>query len=474
MAASPQFQQLPKDPLPTEFLEPQPGPQSEFLSSSADIVVYGGSAGGGKSYGLLLEFTRHIWNPNFGAVVFRRTSEEIRMEGGLWDEAQNIYPLIGARGREQMLDFRFPSGASITLDAIQHEQDKMRFQGAQICGMGFDELTHFSQSQFFYMLSRNRSTCGIRPYIRATTNPDATSWVKEFLAPWLDKTYPKRADSGELRWFIRESGEIHWVPAGTPDAKSVTFIRANVFDNKILIARDPGYIANLKALSLVDRRRLLDGDWDVTESGNFFRREWFGFVACAPAEGKSVRFWDLAATEQKPGTDPDWSVGTKIKRTDGIFYIEDVQRTRTTPGAIEKLVVQCAKVDGKAVAIRMEQEPGSSGVAVIARYATLLAGYDFRGRRSSGDKAERAKPYSAQAEAGNVKLVQGYWNADFLNEHVPFPSPLVHDDQVDSAKWGNERTYEETHYAGLRDYLNWEFECFPNASNAWPASRADS
>jgi hypothetical protein len=126
------------------------------------------------------------------------------------------------------------------------------------------------------MISRNRSTCGVRPYVRGSTNPDASSWVKRFLAPWVDRKYPDPAQSGELRYFLRISGEIIW--ARTPEElkarygqdqlpKSVTFVRASIFDNKIGMAKDPEYLGNLQAQTPVERARLLDGDWDVKNDG---------------------------------------------------------------------------------------------------------------------------------------------------------------------------------------------------------------
>ena len=96
---------------------------------------------------------------------------------------------------------------------LQHEQNKFDWQGSQIPLVCFDEVsTHFSQSQFLYMLSRNRSMSGVRPYVRATTNPDAESWVKEFLAPWVDDEHPDYPwPSGALRWFTQIDGKIMWV-----------------------------------------------------------------------------------------------------------------------------------------------------------------------------------------------------------------------------------------------------------------------
>ena len=93
-------------------------------------------------------------------------------------------------------------------------------------------------------------------------------WVKRLLAPWVDREFNGiRAKSGELRWFKRINGEICWVPEGTPDAKSITFIPAKVTDNRVLMEANPEYIANLMALPEVEQRRLLHGDWDVRHEG---------------------------------------------------------------------------------------------------------------------------------------------------------------------------------------------------------------
>jgi len=150
-------------------IRPQAGPQENFLATEADIAIYGGAAGGGKTWALLLEPLRHIHNPEFGAVIFRRTYPQIRSEGGLWSESSTIYPAMGGQPRESILDWTFPAGGRIKFAHMQHEINRLDWQGAQIPLIEFDELTHFTKEQFFYMLSRNRSTCGVRPYIRATT-----------------------------------------------------------------------------------------------------------------------------------------------------------------------------------------------------------------------------------------------------------------------------------------------------------------
>jgi hypothetical protein len=263
------------------ILRAQPGPQTAVLATAADIAFYGGAAGGGKTWALLMEALRHVGNPGYGGVIFRRTCPQITAQGGLWDEAAKVYPLVGGVPQQSTLTWRFPSGAKIQFRHLQHDEDRLKWQGAQVPFLGFDEVSHFSEKQFWYLLSRNRSVCGVTPYVRATTNP-APGWVKEFLAPWLEhgsavsgeKEHPQKAASGELRWFVRRNGEIVWVEPEFRDEdgqppKSVTFVAASVYDNRILLDANPEYLVNLKSLPVVEQERLLRGNWDVFE-GAFF------------------------------------------------------------------------------------------------------------------------------------------------------------------------------------------------------------
>lgn len=266
-------------------IKPQPGPQTTFLSTKADIAIYGGSAGGGKTFSLLMEPLRHISNPQFGAVIFRRTSVQVRNEGGLWDESSRLYPFVGGKPHEYDLWWKFPVGSSISFAHLEHDKNVLDWQGSQICLIAFDELTHFTSAQFWYMLSRNRSGCGVRPYIRATCNPDVDSWVAELIEWWIDQDtgYPIKERAGVLRWFVRLGEKILWADApedlaqyknpmtGEPiPAKSLTFIPSTLEDNQILAKADPGYLANLMALPLVERERLLNGNWKVRWQGQTF------------------------------------------------------------------------------------------------------------------------------------------------------------------------------------------------------------
>lgn len=118
----------------------------------------------------------------------------------------------------------------------------------------------------------------------------------------------------------------------------------------------------------------------------------------------------------------------------GVSYILDVKRARVKNEKVENLIYQTAVEDGHAVAVRMEQEPGSSGKALVDNYARyVLPGYDFAGIRSTGDKETRARPFAAAVANGNVRLVRAPWLTDWLDEFSSFPEACSHDDQVDSA-----------------------------------------
>ena len=169
------------------------------------------------------------------------------------------------------------------------------------------------------------------------------------------------------------------------------------------------------------------------DEARMLRREWFKIVPDWPRDAKGVRFWDLAATEAKKGKDPDFTAGAFVVEKNGLYWIVDIRRTRTSPLGVENLVKQTAETDSKKVHIWMEQEPGSSGVNNIDHYRrNVLKGYTFRGVLATGSKELRAYPLSAAAEAGNVFLVKGAWNKDFLDEVDVFGTGAAeHDDQVD-------------------------------------------
>lgn len=428
---------------------PQAGPQTDFLNTLADIAIYGGAAGGGKSYALLLEPLRHLRNPKFGAVIFRRNSTQVRNEGGLWDESFMLYGCLGAHPREAFLEWVFPTNMRVKFAHLEYERSVYDWHGSQIPFIGFDELTHFSEKQFFYMLSRNRSTSGVPGYIRATCNPDADSWVRELIDWWIDDDgYPIKERSGVLRWFIRKDDAFIWgdtrqglIDKYGPEElpKSFTFIPAKLRDNQILMEKDPSYMANLRSLQRVERLRLLGdedrgGNWNIRlTAGNLFRREWFPIVDSVPGGWiQAIRFWDRAATKpNEQNKNPDWTRGLKLyKYPNNTFVVADLKSLQDTPGKVEDLIKNVASHDTSSVKIMSQQDPGSAGVAEAEYFIRMLAGYDVHTMTTPKDKTTRAKPVSAQCEWHNVSVLRAPWNKEFFDELEAFPEG-AHDDIVD-------------------------------------------
>ncbi|GAF75227.1 unnamed protein product, partial [marine sediment metagenome] len=215
------------------------------------------------------------------------------------------------------------------------------------------------------------------------------------------------------------------------------FIAALLEDNPYLDRVQ--YEKSLMQLDEVTRQQLRWGNWDVRPEGGKFKREWFEIVDTVPPYGRLLRYWDTASTAPKAGYDPDYTCGILVKWVQGVLYIMDVQRFRANPFTVEQRVGSTAARDGLEVDIYMEEEPGSSGKAMISHYSrNVVSGYPFRGHRTTGSKEIRANPLSAAAQNGNVKLLRGGWNRDFLNELEAFPMGS-HDDQVDAASGAFEK-----------------------------------
>lgn len=427
-------------------VRPQPGPQETFLSSPADIAIAGGAAGVGKTWGLLLEPLRHVNNGQFGAVIFRREMPQITNEGGLWDESEKLYRPLGARPRQSpALDWTFNTGARVRFAHMQHEKDKFDWDGSQIPLIGFDQLESFLEGQFWYMFSRNRSMCGVRPYIRATCNPvpedhPIGGWLAKLIAWWIDQDtgYPIWSRAGVLRWFVRIDEQLVWADkpgdliarfgeAHLP--KSLTFIPGKLEHNPALLRANPEYRANLLAMPFVERERLLGGNWKVKPAaGKVFNRSWFTVVDAVPTAAVRVRGWDKAGTEGAG----DFSAGVKLAKLNGIVYVEDVQRGQWSIATRNKLIRHIADSDGVATSIEIEQEPGSAGKESAEHSVRDLFGYIVHPRPSTADKVTRANPFAAQVEAGNVRILRGAWNDAYLRELHDFPDG-ANDDQVDAS-----------------------------------------
>jgi predicted phage terminase large subunit-like protein len=459
-----------RDTFEPLYLTPQPGPQTAFMCSSADIVIYGGAAGGGKTFALLLEGLRHKDIAGFSGVVFRKNYTQITASGGLWDAANKIYGQVqGAKPKKtpKLHWFFSPSGARIHFAHLERDEDLQGWQGSEICYLAFDELTHFSRHQFLYMLSRNRSTCGIRPYVRATCNPDSDSWVADFISWWInqDTGYPIYERSGVVRYMCVLNDTIYWGSnphelakehgVNVEECKSVTFIASKLTDNKVLMAKDPSYMANLKALAEIDKERLLYGNWKIRPAaGMYFKTENFTFVDAVPKNIVAyARSWDLAATEPTPlNPDPDATAGVLMGLLDdGRVIVLDVKRKQIKANDARNLLRNMAAIDHgkyKFVQITIPQDPGQAGKAQAQSLVSMLAGYSVEIVSPTGSKEVRATPFASQVQAGNVLILKSEWNDMYLSELESFPESK-HDDMVDASSDAFNKLMNSRSWGGL-------------------------
>lgn len=400
----------PKKPL---FCPEEPSlTQKVFLRTYALEGLFGGAAGGGKSSALLMSALQYVDIPGYSAILFRRTFADLSLPGALMDRFKSwIDNHDDVHWNANSFVATFPSGARISFGYLNNTNDYLRYKGSEFQFIGMDEVTEIRESDYRYLFSRLRRPASgplaqVPLRMRAASNP-APNWVRQrFIVEGLEK------------------GRI--------------FVPSKLTDNPGIDAAS--YRQALSALDPIERRRLEEGDWWSTTLGSLFDRTSVVIIDHSDipqitSMARVVRFWDLAATEpNQSNPDPDWTVGTLMIFDQGIAYILDVKKIRAKGDKVEQLIAQTAYEDGKGVAIRMEQEPGSSGKALVDQYARyVIPGYDFEGIRSTGDKLTRARPFAAAVANGNVRVVRGPWLSDWLDELSSFPEAAMHDDQVDSA-----------------------------------------
>ena len=397
---------IPKDHMPFPK-------QIDALLDFRKELLFGGSAGGGKSDYLLMAALQFVEQPNYNAIIFRRTYSDLSLPEGLIPRSHEWLTHTPAQYKQDLHQWLFPSGSTLTFGYLESESHIYRYKSSSFSFIGFEELTEFPIERFYtYLFSRMRKSTDskIPLRMRATTNPDGpgAEWVYERFKP----DDPQPLENGRR------------------------FLSSKLYDNPHI--DQESYIANLEETDPVTRMQLQEGVWRVKKSGNKFKQEWFDRCYIneedVPEEGITVRYWDLAATELKPGTrtnnDPDYTVGAKIRLYQNIYYIMDIRRDRLSPGKLEEYIQETAEFDGPDTIIYLEQEPGSSGKIMTDDYIRrVLSGYAAFSDRPTGPKEARANVFSAALYNGMVRLVRAPWNKPFVTECCLFPTKGVHDDQ---------------------------------------------
>lgn len=423
-------------------IKPQEGAQTEFLTRGEDVVLFGGSAGGSKSYSLLLESLRHVQDKNHRAIIFRRTSPQLRSSGSVYNEAKDLFGKIGAKCNDTQMKFKFPSGAEVGFGHLQGSDQHLAYQGSAYSMVGFDEATHFTQDQTVYLISRLRNP-SITPYARLTCNPDANSYLKKWVEPYLDSSgqYPDPEKIGKTYWigFGGEDGNISFNHERDDlHPLSYTFVPATLNDNKILTNSNPRYREMLLSLPLVERNRLLYGDWSISYTGgNIYKREWIREWRSNIPNGNFYLGFDLASTvKNNKNKDPDWSAACLIQKNGLNHIIHRVWRVRQSGTNVyswmQGVINDAIRIKGgNILRVYMEVEPGSASKREIEVINQRITGIKIEGIPSSSSKIVRSRSSSAAMESGKISIINDTWNEDFLKEMESFPDGS-HDDMIDS------------------------------------------
>ena len=422
-------------------LAPASTPQEQFLASDSIVTLYSGSMGAGKTFAIIINLVKFALMENTTAVVFRRTSTQLRQNGGIWQEATQVFKRMFGKDvviRNRDLEIYIPStNATIKFSHLQHISDIHSHLGAQYSLIIFDEATLFPFEEMILPLFGRLRNARVKykPQMMWATNPAFNHgiyhWIKDF---YLDEHgIPYEHRSNVERYFVLENNKPLWydtreeaeaVHGGGESSPVQSFrsIRAHVTQNIPLMKANPNYIANLKAMPEIKRRIFLDGSWTAREEeAGYFKREFCKVVPHPNLRAvKRVRAWDLASLPVSSASpSPDWTRGTLVsKDKQGFYTVEDIQSLRDRPHEVEKLIYRTAEEDPPGTIYVLPVDPGQAGIAYANVIKVKLAemGIMCRLVKTNKSKLTRFLPFSSLAEAGFIQFVKADWLEEAFTE----------------------------------------------------------
>lgn len=405
---------------------PQPGPQTAAYYSEADIVFYGGAAGGGKTellLGVAITAQEH-------SILFRR--EAVQLIG----IEERMAQIMGSRNgyNSQTGVWRLPEGRVMELGSVKEPGDWVKYQGRPHDAKLFDEITHFTEAQFRTLIGWLRTdNPNIRQRVIGAGNPPTTAegeWVKRFWAAWLDPNHPNPAKPGELRWYVtNEKGEDEEVPDGTPvmvgndlmQPKSRTFIPSSVDDNIFLLST--GYKATLQSLPEPLRSQMLRGDFNAGAADPAWQTIPTEWVKAAMARWKPR---DAKGDMTALGLDPARGGidKTSVARRHGQWFDEMI----STPGAVTK--------DGPTTAGFVVPLVRNGACICVDSIGIGSSALDFlKGMNLNVLAVNGSETSHVQAMAGNMRFrnrrAEMYWRLrEALDPTNPDPIALPNDQEL--------------------------------------------
>lgn len=405
--------------------------QADYIAYEGLEAFYGGAVGGGKSDSMLMDALQFVEVPGFAALLLRRTYKELTLPGGLIPRSQGWLAGKGVKWDGDLFKWTFPSGAVLQFGYLDGPFDHLRYQSSAFQQIGFEELPQWKDDiQYRYLFSRLRrlkgSTVPIK--MRANGNPDGPGleWVKD---RFVTDEYIAADDDTRFSNIWEKDGKV--------------FFPARLRDNPHIDADE--YELALAELDPITRARLESGDWTANPIGRYFNKSWFKFASEAPPLTRWVRGWDTGASENG-----DHTVGIKAGVVGRTLYIADVQRGKWNIPDVRNEIVRTAKEDGIHVPVAIEQAQFALGIIQdLTKHVDFEAFPLLKVGIGGKDKEQRSRGWRARLGNGEVYLVRGAWNDEFIDECLRFTNEKHNtDDQIDAMSVAFEalfRSYGGTH-----------------------------
>ena len=423
-----------------EIIRPRSLFQERYLNCDSNIIIAGGAMGSSKSFIGLLRHLRWVDDPYYRGFCFRRNSTTLMKEGGLFQEAVDLYrhyePNIQVRLKDQKIVF--PSGATVSFTSYENDQASEKIRGLQFTTAMYDEGTDSAEAHAWMIISRLRSKSKAPHSLWITCNPSPDHYLREWVDWWLFPEghekfgLPDPEKNGVERWLLRLNGQVFWGDTkeelidrfGKPELPhdhkqqvkplSVTVLLGTIYDNPTLIETNPHYLASLEALPDVEKRRNLYGDWEARAEGStYFERGWVEEINHVDESQvmATIRAYDFAGTLRSDvSPNPDYTASVRMRKMkDGTYVIDDVRRARIRHGDWEKFVVSCWEDDPPNTEQVIPQDPGVAAAKATQLFCRRLAelGIITKKEKTNKSKLDRFRPFSSFALNGGVKILKG-------------------------------------------------------------------
>lgn len=475
-------------------------------AKEVDFLLIGGSRGGGKSEVATQISLMYKDDPRFNGMYVRTEFPQLMGAGGLWEIASKYYPLFGAKSRQNPSPmYTFPSGARVRFRPVASTAEAEKLRGLQFSFIGIDEITQLEKEAVLAMLACLRSEADMNSFCLGTMNPHRDNWIFDLVKYYLDdEGFVDKSRNGKIRYFVVKDNnfifadEENWFLENMPETvtgrndntgeefyippKKFAFVQLTIFDNHILLKKNPRYLSELQNLPEHERAKQLYGNWFAeADTVKYFSRKMVRGIngervkKAVPIGSNRVRAWDKANTEyvvKLNNTDADFSACIAMaKSPDGFYYIyadyhesnydehEKVYgKFRKASGARDQIMLNQAEHDGKETTIVIAQDAGADGKQVFQEMAKKFISHGFKVRSATtavqSNKFTRFEPFLMACDSGLVFIVEDSFpdarSLELFYKELEQFSPTL----PDGRKWRSNRILKDDHCDAVSDCFN--------------------